>query len=192
MSLTIAVGSKRPPKVAAVKAAVGRIRKHLLPQGGGIRFCPHEVGSGVPGMPRSGQELMRGAANRVRELVRLLRERGEVADFFVGLEGGFYRVRVDDQELSFLQGWVFVSDGRQGYYGATGSIAVPQRIAALVYEQGKELGDIIDDFAFDSDIRNKQGAFGVFSRNVLNRRQSFEFAVISAFAPFFNSSLYVR
>ncbi len=190
MPLAIAIGSERRPKVLAVQAALERIRPHLLPNGGEYRFLARAVDSGVSSMPRSQTELMRGAVQRVERLVETLGEEGVHADYFVGLEGGFYRMRFQREARTFLQGWVFVSDGDTGYFGSTGSIEVPPQIAHLVYERQLELGDIIDDFAAESDIRNKEGAFGVFSRGALTRRQSFEFAVVSAFAPFYNRELY--
>lgn len=190
MVLTIAIGSKRRPKIQAVQAAVDRIKPVLLPEGGDLRFVARSVPSGVSSMPRSQGELMEGAVRRVEELQRVLRKEGLEAQFYVGLEGGLYRTPQNGHELTFLQGWVYVSDGEQGHFGSTGSIEVPPRIAHLVYEEHRELGDIIDDFGAEADIRNREGAFGVFSRGMLTRQQSFEFAVISAFAPFFNSDLY--
>jgi inosine/xanthosine triphosphatase len=169
---------------------VHHIRKHLLPEGGDLRFIARAVDSGVSSMPRSQEELMLGAQRRVQQLIRMLHEERVEADFFVGLEGGFYRATIDEKKITFLQGWVYVSDGRHGHFGSTGSIEVPSRIAHLVYDEHRELGDIIDDFATETDIRNKEGAFGVFSLGALTRQQSFEFAVISAFSPFYNSNLY--
>ncbi len=49
---------------------------------------------------------------------------------------------------------------------------------------------MIDDFAGIRDVRSKQGAWGVLSRNLLTRSMSFEAALIAAFAPFYNRELY--
>ena len=40
------------------------------------------------------------------------------------------------------------------------------------------------------DVRSKQGAWGVLSRDLLTRAMSFEAALIAAFAPFYNQQLY--
>jgi hypothetical protein len=40
------------------------------------------------------------------------------------------------------------------------------------------------------DVRSKQGAWGILSRDLLTRAMSFEAALIAAFAPFYNPKLY--
>jgi non-canonical (house-cleaning) NTP pyrophosphatase len=52
------------------------------------------------------------------------------------------------------------------------------------------LGIAIDRFASQTDIRSKQGTWGVLSHDILTRRHSFVIALISAFAPFYNKKVY--
>jgi non-canonical (house-cleaning) NTP pyrophosphatase len=59
-----------------------------------------------------------------------------------------------------------------------------------VIEGRRELGLVIDEVARAHDVRSKQGAWGVFSRNLITRSMSFEIALIAAFAPFYNGELY--
>ncbi|MGZ5539887.1 MAG: DUF84 family protein, partial [Halobacteriota archaeon] len=40
------------------------------------------------------------------------------------------------------------------------------------------------------DVRSKQGAWGVLSRDLLTRATIHEIALIAAFAPFYNEKLY--
>ncbi len=54
----------------------------------------------------------------------------------------------------------------------------------------RELGIVIDEVAGVRDVRSKQGAWGVLSRDLLTRAMSFEAALIAAFAPFYNPELY--
>ena len=42
------------------------------------------------------------------------------------------------------------------------------------------------------DVRSRQGAWGVFSRDLLTRSMSFELALIAAFASFYNEKLYYQ
>jgi non-canonical (house-cleaning) NTP pyrophosphatase len=44
--------------------------------------------------------------------------------------------------------------------------------------------------AGERDVRSRQGAWGVLSRDLLTRAQSFESALVAAFAPFYNARLY--
>jgi non-canonical (house-cleaning) NTP pyrophosphatase len=44
--------------------------------------------------------------------------------------------------------------------------------------------------ANEQDVRSRQGAWGVLSRDLLTRAMSFEAALVAAFAPFYNARLY--
>jgi len=59
-----------------------------------------------------------------------------------------------------------------------------------VIEGRHELGLVIDEVAGKSDVRSRQGAWGVLSRDLVTRSMSFELALIAAFAPFYNAELY--
>mgnify|MGYP003296415624 CR=1 FL=1 len=42
------------------------------------------------------------------------------------------------------------------------------------------------------DVRSRQGAWGVLSRDLVTRSMSFELALIAAFAPFYNPAMYTE
>ena len=67
---------------------------------------------------------------------------------------------------------------------------MPQEIVKSVVEGRQELGEVIDQVTGGRDIRSKQGAWGVLSRDLVTRSMSFELALIAAFAPFYNPRLY--
>ncbi len=92
--------------------------------------------------------------------------------------------------LVFLQNWAYVTDGARGAFGQSGSILIPDALAAKVVDEGVELAQAIDVFASGKGIRDAQGAWGVLTRNMLTRQDAFRIAVINAFAPFFNAALY--
>lgn len=94
------------------------------------------------------------------------------------------------RRLVFLESWAYVSDGSRGAYGQSGAILVPEPLAHRVVDEGVELSVAIDAFVGDLGIRDQQGAWGVFTRNLHTRQDSFRTAVINAFAPFFNAPLY--
>jgi non-canonical (house-cleaning) NTP pyrophosphatase len=135
--------------------------------------------------------------------------------YFVGLEGGLdlmvppaagrkrdteetqrietlaaVREPLPRPRLVFLQNWAYVTDGSRGAFGQSGSILLPEALAARVVDGGVELAKAIDDFAGGKGIRDAQGAWGVFTRNMITRQDAFRTAVINAFAPFFNATLY--
>ena len=112
------------------------------------------------------------------------------ADLYVGLEGGFHSISVEGEWHTFLRGWAFVSDGQRGSFGMSPSIEVPDRIVKDVVSGKRELGLVIDEVAGVRDVRSRQGAWGVLSRDLITRSMSFEAALIAAFAPFYNAELY--
>jgi len=89
-----------------------------------------------------------------------------------------------------LRGWAYASDGKNGAFGATPSISVPASLAKKVIEGRRELGLVIDEVAGVQDVRSRQGAWGILSRDLVTRAMSFEVALIAAFAPFYNKAMY--
>jgi inosine/xanthosine triphosphatase len=49
---------------------------------------------------------------------------------------------------------------------------------------------VIDEVAGERDVRSRQGAWGVLSRDLFTRSMSFEVALLAAFAPFYNLAMY--
>ena len=67
---------------------------------------------------------------------------------------------------------------------------VPEALAEEVLVRGTELSVAIDRFAGEAGIRDAQGAWGVLCANKINRQEAFRIALIAAFAPFYNASMY--
>ncbi|MCL5288012.1 MAG: inosine/xanthosine triphosphatase [Acidobacteria bacterium] len=190
--IVVAVGSTRRPKLNAVWEALSVIGP-TLDEAALYDVVGVQVDSGVGHTPLNRAELMAGARGRAEALVRLGRERGPDAsgwEYFVGLEGGFDVVQDNGQRLVFLQSWAYVSNGTRGAYGQSGSILVPEALARRVVDEGVELSIAIDAFSGEQGVRDQQGAWGVFTKNLHTRQDSFRTAVINAFAPFFNAKLY--
>lgn len=189
--LTVALGSTREAKIAAVRAALGRIAT-VDDRWRDANVLARAVEPDAPAMPLTDEELMRGARSRAIAVQRTLADDADgEARFYVGLEGGFHSLTIDGERQTFLRGWAYVTDGVRGAYGASPSVSVPARIVQRVVEEGRELGVVIDEVAGERDVRSRQGAWGVFSRDLLTRSMSFEAALIAAFAPFYQDKLYL-
>lgn len=146
----------------------------------------------APAMPLNDWELMNGARERAQAVRKMLIAHNLAADLYVGLEGGFHSISIDGDWHTFLRGWAFVTNGERDSFGMSPSIEVPDAIVKDVVQGKRELGIVIDDFAGIRDVRSKQGAWGVLSRDLLTRSMSFEAALIAAFAPFYNSEMYAQ
>jgi len=185
----VAVGSTRRPKLNAVWEAL-TVFGPSLDSNAQFDVVGIEVPSGVGHTPRNRAELMAGARQRAEALVEIARERSEPWHYFVGLEGGLDVVREDSGRLVFLENWAYATDGTRGAYGQSGAILLPEPLAARVLDEGIELAAAIDAFAGSQGIRDAQGAWGVLTNNMITRQDAFRTAVINAFAPFYNASLY--
>ena len=152
---------------------------------------------------------MAGARQRAEALVQMARAQNERWKYFVGLEGGLEVIAGLDvipsldvvpeldvvSEAShrwvFLESWAYVTDGEgRSAFGQSGAVLVPETLAQTVVDDGLELSQAIDAFAGGHNIRDAEGAWGILTRNLTTRQDSFRAAVINAFAPFFNRALY--
>ena len=186
---TIALGSDRAAKIMAVRATVARIAT-IDPAWAHANVVARRVETSVPAMPLTDWQLMQGARERALAAHESLRSRRLEADLYVGLEGGFHSVSIEGEWHTFLRGWAYATDGERGTFGAAPSISVPSHIVKSVVEGRRELGIVIDEVTGGFDVRSKQGAWGVLSRDLVTRSMSFELALIAAFAPFYNPKLY--
>jgi non-canonical (house-cleaning) NTP pyrophosphatase len=162
-----------------------------FPEGTSFEIIGVEVPSGVGHTPSSREELMHGARGRAEALVEIARSQQKNWKYFVGLEGGLDVVSENGMRLVFLESWAHVEDdtGRSAF-GHAGGILLPEALAAEVLDRGTELAVAIDSFAAGQGIRDTHGAWGVFTKNLITREDAFHFALINAFAPFFNAEMY--
>lgn len=185
----IALGSDRAAKIMAVRASVARVAE-IDAAWRNANIVARPVKTDAPPMPLTDWELMSGAKQRALAVREILLEQKLSADLYVGLEGGFHSISVDSEWRTFLRGWAFVTNGERGSFGMSPSIEVPDSIVKDVISGRRELGIVIDEVAGSRDVRSKQGAWGILSRDLLTRSDSFEAALLAAFAPFYNAKLY--
>jgi inosine/xanthosine triphosphatase len=187
---TIALGSDRAAKIMAVRASVGRIAT-IDSSWANANVVARRVTTSLPAMPLTDWQLMEGARERALAVRDSLKNRRLEADIYVGLEGGFHSISIEGEWHTFLRGWAYATNGSdKSAFGAAPSISVPAEIVKSVVEGRRELGLVIDDVSGSHDVRSRQGAWGVLSRDLVTRSMSFELALIAAFAPFYNPQVY--
>ena len=188
----MAVASTREPKVEAVKEAWEVFASKILEDSDDpVNFLAYDVSTRDPAMSLNVSDLMTGARSRVDNLILQLKREKVEADFYIGLEGGFNVVNSQGPRRQvFLESWAYVSDGHQGFFGHSGGVMVPARLADPVIDRGIDLGIIVDRFCEQTDVHSSQGTWGVLTRDILTRKHSFVVALIAAFAPFYNPEAY--
>ena len=185
----VAVGSRRRPKLDAVREALAAVSPRL------IATAPFEVAgvdvpSGVRHTPLSREEIMAGARQRAEVLLRIAREENKPWKYFVGLEGGIDIVHERGARWVFLENWAYVTDGTgRASFGQSGAVLLPEPLVKSVVGEGIELSEAIDAFAGGRGIRDAQGAWGVLTGNLITRQDSYRIAVINAFAPFLSDTV---
>ncbi len=172
--MKIAVGSQNPIKIKAVESAFKKVF-------GDCEVVAVSVLSGVSEMPVNSADLIKGAENRAREAIKKIK-----ADFGVGLEGGFETI----ENKVFLAGYATVID-RQGKLGLGGGhgFLMPKKIVAAV-NQGKSLGEVMDEITGLENTKQNDGAIGFFTNNLIPRQDSFEKAIICALTRFIKKEIF--
>lgn len=174
----ICVASQNPVKAQATLGGFQR----MFPE---EHFILHTltVPSGVSDQPCSSAETLQGAMQRAQAASQLDTE----ADFWVGIEGG---VESHGEELAAFA-WIAIQSTELLGKARTGTFYLPPEVAALV-RQGVELGEA-DDIVFQkSNSKQMNGAIGILTRDVIDRTQLYEQAVILALVPFKNQALYTN
>jgi len=175
-SRSIVLASRNPVKA---RSALGGFEK-VFPDAS-FRLRPVAVPSGVDHQPRSDEETLAGAATRADNAARAFPE----ADYWVGIEGG---ISDRDGEMTAFA-WVVVRSPKLAGKSRSGSFQLPEAVARLV-RQGHELGDA-DDVVFErSNSKQRDGAVGILTGNVIDRVALYEHAVVLALIPFRNAELY--
>jgi inosine/xanthosine triphosphatase len=187
--MLIAVGSIRPAKVEAARAAIDAIA--LVDE----RFRrasiqPVDVGDVSPAMPMTERAIVDGARNRAQSLIHRTRAAGAgQLVLAIGLESGLDPLPANAGQY-LLKTWAAVTDGAAWGFGAGGAIVLPDPIAREVLD-GRELGDVIDELA-GTPVRGTRGAWGVLTLDLVGRQDAFRVAVLAALAPFYNPGPYRR
>ncbi|OKL40379.1 inosine/xanthosine triphosphatase [Pontibacter flavimaris] len=174
----VIIASKNPVKVNAALDGLQR----MFPE---AEFILESVSvpSGVADQPMTEQETLQGALNRVANAKVLYPE----ADFWVGIEGG---VEMIGGELATFA-WVVVQDKEQLGRARSGTFFLPPKVRELV-EQGVELGVANDRIFGHANSKQKGGAIGILTHNVVDRRELYGQAVVLALVPLNNKSLFLN
>jgi len=176
--MKILVGSQNPVKIEAVKEAFSKYF-------GDVEVEGINVNSKVPDQPVN-EETFEGAKNRVLELKRINEEKNLNANFFVGIEGGikeFY-----SKWFAFGGMCIMNNKGKIGF-GTSANFELPDSITKELLN-GIELGKVMDKIAGTDNIKQKGGAIGFLTKEIMNRKELYINGLVVALIPFVNEELY--
>ncbi len=151
------VGSMNQAKVEATKKVVFEYKPSS---------SIHQMASvsGVSEQPIGDEETIQGAVNRAKDVSRKNPEA-----IGIGLEGGVRRL--GDNLYICNWGALALPDGHIITAGGA-QIPLPMEIAREI-ENGKELGPVIEQYFKENDLRQKEGAMGMFTAGSITRVELF-------------------
>ena len=176
--ITVLIGSKNPVKINATKEAFS----HFFDE---VEAIGISTESNVSEQP-VGKETYDGSKNRALSLYEKAQEKFPQADYFVGIEGGI--------EESYSQWFCFgviciVDTKKRISFGKSAQFTLPNTIVQRLLD-GYELGPLMDEYTNQNNIKQKNGAIGILTQNVLLRTDLYVPGIISALIPFINKELY--
>jgi inosine/xanthosine triphosphatase len=172
----IVVASQNPVKVKATLDGFSKMFPKEQFKIKGIK-----VDSEVKNQPLSDEETLLGAENRARNAMKTYPQ----ADYSVGIEGG---IEERGKEM-YTFAWVAIISKKIVGRGKTASFLLPPRVVKLI-KSGMELGEAMDVIFKKQNSKQKEGAIGILSGKVIDRKALYTPAIISALIPFKKSSLY--
>lgn len=141
-----------------------------------------KVDSGVHKQPINAA-IFKGAEQRARALI----QKGETADFFVGIEGGM---------IEYFGRWFqldcacIISKTGKISFGSASSFELPNRIVSEL-QKGKELSVVFDEMLGKNDTR-EIGIINSLSKGKIDKAKHLAEGVLMALLPLINEQLFSK
>lgn len=182
--LLVAVGSRNPTKVGAVRRTLERVMAEQLLPITGLEVRGVAVPSGVSDQPVGQEETRQGALERARRVLAELAP--ERAEWGVGIEGGIVQL----EEGLFTTAWCAIVDRHANTSFGGGLIMPLPPPMVRDLEAGYELGEATDRLYQVQNSKHAGGALGYLSKGLHSRQGAYEAIFIYALTSFLNPQLY--
>lgn len=160
MKKILAVASKNSVKIRASVDAYMKVFGLGGEMGDILEIRTSVAPSGVGNQPRSEDEAMNGAENRLQ----FIRKEFPDADYWIAIEGGI----VDSSEGMYEIGFVCVADAEKKFFTQTPRFFLPEKVAELI-RKGSSAGKATDA-VFGTEKRNHEdGTSGAITGGLVNR-----------------------
>ncbi|ACP36940.1 DUF84 family protein [Saccharolobus islandicus] len=170
--VTIALGSRNPVKINATKEALDVLKLNW-------DLIGIEVDNGVDKQPFCDQTYV-GARNRALNVIRVTN-----ADIGLGIEGGVCNVY--GKFIANAVVYVITKEGLENF-AISSSFTLPSSMVSLIL-QGKELGEASDIIFKTNNSKTKEGAIGLLTNNVINRKMLYVQPIVLALYPIYNTMI---
>ena len=168
--IRVAVGSKNPSKIEGVRKAYEYL-------GIDVEIIPVEARSGVSRQPKSIEETVKGALNRV------LYSRNVVdADEYVGVESGLMYIPYVDRVVDVTVA-VIADRNLRISIGLSPAFEIPPDIVRRLYGEDLELEDVVVEISGIENIGEKGGFISYLTGGKYERSELVRQAVLMALTP---------
>ncbi len=167
--MKIVVGSTNPSKLEAVREALSMYSFLKDADVLGV-----EVSSGVPAQPRNMEQIVQGAINRARNAYLQI-----AGDYSIGLESGLHKFPlVGYLELTAC----ILYDGKKVRPGFSSAFPLPEKVAALVIEDGLNLSQASYQAGLtgNPELGKAEGIIGILTKGRKTRKDYTKDAIIMA------------
>lgn len=174
----VVIASQNPVKINTIKSSFAKVFPDEE-----FEYISVNVASDVSAQPLGDEETLLWAKNRVANARKLYPDAEFVS---AGLEGW---VTIDEQWLWWSYAWIYMESHHKVGMAKTAMLQLPPRVVELL-QQGMELWDA-DDIVFgQTNSKQKMGAVGLLTDNLIDRTAFYEHACVLALIPFKKSELY--
>ena len=174
--MKIIIASRNPIKINATKLVFEQMFPNKIFQFEGVN-----ISSDISDQPISNNETLKGAINRSNNAKIECMD----ADYWIGIEGG---VEKKGNEMQVFA-WIYIQSKEMVGKARTATFDLPKKIIELI-DSGMELGDA-DDVIFNRrNSKQKNGAVGILTKDLIDREKYYTHAIIMALIPFNNMDLY--
>ena len=172
--MKILLGSKNPSKKRALEKALNKLNIN------NYEIITHDAKSNVDSKP-IGFEIIRGAENRNKDLVKYAKENNIEYDYLCSIEGGF---SLDENGLPFVVTYC-IMENRVGKKSTGKSIGI--RLSKDMYEyikQGNSLNKAIEEITKNENNKQNKGITGYLTNGLYDREDIDKDAIISSMISF--------
>lgn len=175
--MKVIVGSSNPAKIEGVKLAFSEYFKEF-------EIEAVKVESNVANQPVN-EQIYIGASNRVKNVRKIVEEKGREADFYVAIESGITN-RLG--EWAIIQ--VAVIEDKNGYssFGISSGFPVAEKYVEEIINT--DLGKVMDKIFDEEELRKGKGGINLLTKGKITRIDLTKQAFIMALTKFINDDIW--
>ncbi len=176
--MKIAIWTEKTPKIEWVKSAVNtcwyfdEFKEDIV-------YVLKSVDSDISDMPLSIEDTMTWAKNRAKNLKKDWVE----ASYYIWIEWW----TTDIMWKKYIWWIIYIeNDEWEWHFGFSPMIEVPQLVEKKLYEDWLELGPVMSQLSWMTNIASKNWSMWAWSDDIFTRKDEFDVAFKAAIVPFFN------